>query len=237
MLASFAPETLGFLRLVWSNVLPTIHTGLFTLGSDDLLPSVNVVGCARKGRVGHNVHSKRGDICRSHDPPYGKRHAKLLAPVFKFIAEQLSRQRRVDESGRNEVDSHGCQFECEILRYGRTRGCEGRDEDESLRHASATGAAHEEQGPARAHLISGVSSDLQRQQQMGFDVATRAVEIEVRQRRIGGTRASYEHMVYRHCQVIEEPLKALEVEDVEGRSALCIDVSRGLLKTLGVPPR
>jgi hypothetical protein len=60
----------------------------FSLGSDELLPAVDVVGCAREGRVGHDVHGERGDVGRFDDAPDGKRGAKLIAAVFEFIAEE-----------------------------------------------------------------------------------------------------------------------------------------------------
>jgi len=53
-----------------------------------LLPAVDVAGCARESRVGHNVDGERCHIGRSDDTPNGKRGAKLLAAVFEFIAEQ-----------------------------------------------------------------------------------------------------------------------------------------------------
>src|SRR5262249_19961540 len=74
-------------------------------------------------------------------------------------------------------------------------------------------------------------------QQMGFEIAARFVEIEVRQRRVVRTRASYQHVVHRRCQTVEEPFEELEVDGVEGRCALCIDVCRSMFKTLCVPPR
>jgi len=46
----------------------------------------------------------------------------------------------------------------------------------------ATGSAHEEQGASRANLLCGVASDLQRQQEMGFDSPTRLFDLEFRQR-------------------------------------------------------
>ncbi len=63
---------------------------LLSLGGDELLPAVDVVGCAREGGVGHDVHGERGDVGRPDDAPDGKRGAKLIAAVFEFIAEQRS---------------------------------------------------------------------------------------------------------------------------------------------------
>src|SRR5262252_3218715 len=84
------------------------------LCGDELLAAVNVVGCAGEGGVGHDVYGKCRDILRSHDPAYGECGAKLLAPIFKLIAEQLSRQRCVDESGGDEVDPDGRELDSQV---------------------------------------------------------------------------------------------------------------------------
>ncbi len=65
--------------------------GLYLAG-DQLLPAVDVVGCAREGGVGHDVYGERGDVGRSDDAPDGKRGAKLIAAAFEFIAEERCRQ-------------------------------------------------------------------------------------------------------------------------------------------------
>src|SRR5271155_3642353 len=51
------------------------------LTSDELLPAVNVVGCASESRVAHNVNSERGDVGWRDDASDGKRCAKLIATV------------------------------------------------------------------------------------------------------------------------------------------------------------
>ena len=76
---------------------------LLSLGGDELLSAVDVVGRAREGGVGHDVHGECGDVGRSHHAPDRKRGAKLIAAVFQFIAEQRCRQRCVDETGGDEV--------------------------------------------------------------------------------------------------------------------------------------
>src|SRR5436190_13614478 len=61
------------------------------LGGDELLPAVDVVGRAREGSVGHDVHGERGDVSRFDDAPNGKCGPKLIAAVFELIAEEFRR--------------------------------------------------------------------------------------------------------------------------------------------------
>ena len=82
-----------------------------------------------------------------------------------------------------------------------------------------TRAAQEEQGPSRANLARCVSGDLQRQQDLGFDVAAGVFEVELREMRVAGTRAGDEHVVNRRGQLVEEPSESVEVGGVEGRDA------------------
>ena len=55
-----------------------------SLGGDELLSAVDVVGCPCEGGVGHDVYSKCGDVCWSDDAPDGKRGPKLIAAVFEL---------------------------------------------------------------------------------------------------------------------------------------------------------
>ncbi len=103
--------------------LATWATGPLKSAGDELLPAVDVVGRAREGRVGHDVHGECGDVGRSDNAPDGKRGAKLIAAVFEFIAEQLRRQRRVHEASRDEVDSHGRELERQV--GGQSGECSG----------------------------------------------------------------------------------------------------------------
>ena len=87
------------------------------------------------------------------------------------------------------------------------------------RRAAAPGAAHEQQGPSGADLARGVLSDLQRQQEMGVDVAACRGEVELGQRRVVGTGAGDQQVVDGRGQRVEEPLKPVEVGGVEGGDA------------------
>ena len=54
----------------------------------ELLTTVNVVGCAGKGRVGHQVDGQSGDVLRADHAADRERRAELLAPRIQLIAEQ-----------------------------------------------------------------------------------------------------------------------------------------------------
>ena len=83
------------------------------LTGDELLPAVDVVGCAGEGGVGHDVYGERCNVGWCDDAPDGERGAKLLTAVFELVAEERCRQRCVDEAGGDEVDSDGREFERE----------------------------------------------------------------------------------------------------------------------------
>jgi hypothetical protein len=76
------------------------HACSFSLGGDELLSAVDVIGCAREGGVGHDVYGERGHVRRSDHASDGKRGAKLVAAFFELIAQQFRGQRRVHESRR-----------------------------------------------------------------------------------------------------------------------------------------
>src|ERR1700750_1300692 len=115
------------------------------LTGDELLPAVDVVGRSGEGRVGHDVYGERGDIGRCDHAPDGKRGPKLIAAVVELITEERCRQRCVDEAGSDEVDSDRREFERETGGEGGQRSGDSRDESESLGHAAATSAPHEEE--------------------------------------------------------------------------------------------
>ena len=72
--------------------------------------------------------------------------------------------------------------------------------------------------PAPAYLARGLPSDLQRQQEMGVDVAACLFDVELRERRVG-TRARDQHVVDRRGQLVEESPEPFEVGGVEGGDA------------------
>ena len=79
-----------------------------------------------------------------------------------------------------EVDANRLHLERQVPRQGRHRpAVERPDERHPRRCVAAACAAHEEQGASRANLFCGVASDLQRQQEMGFDIPARLVKVEL----------------------------------------------------------
>jgi hypothetical protein len=57
------------------------------LASEELLPAVDVVGSTRNGGVDHDVYRWCSDVGRLNNPPDGEFGSKLVAAVFKFIAQ------------------------------------------------------------------------------------------------------------------------------------------------------
>ena len=78
---------------------------------------------------------------------------------------------------------------------------------------------HEQKGAWRADLARGIQGDLQRQQEMGVDVAACRVEVELGQRRVVGTRTGDQQVVDGRGQRVEEPPEPVEVGGVEGGDA------------------
>ena len=83
---------------------------------DELLPAVDIVSAACKGRVGHYVHGERGYVGRPNDAPDRQRSAELFTAGLKLIAEQRCRQWRVHKPSSDEVDANGRDLGCQIPR-------------------------------------------------------------------------------------------------------------------------
>jgi hypothetical protein len=80
-----------------------------------------------------------------------------------------------------------------------------------------------------------VTSDLQRQKQMGLNISACLFKIEFGQRRVVRTWASNHHVVDRSGQLVEKLREALKVGGIEGHSALRVEFARYLLKAVGIP--
>src|SRR5215467_4983328 len=153
--------------VVWCKWIVDIH--LLSLGGDELLSAVDVIGCAREGGIGHNVYGQRGHVRRSDHAADGKGGAKLVAAFFELIAQQFRGQRRVHESGGDEVDSHGRDFKRQVCGEGGecSGACAG--DAHADRRASAAGPAHEDQRSSRSHFAGRVARDVKRQQKVLAD--------------------------------------------------------------------
>jgi hypothetical protein len=123
------------------------------------------------------------------------------------------------QASRDQIHTDWREFEREILRHGGHRGRQRRDQRESHRRTAATGAADEEQRPSRANLAGSVTGDVQRQQDVSFQVATCRVKVEIRERRVVGARTRDQNVIDRPGQLVEELTETFEVGGVEGRYA------------------
>ena len=108
-------------------------------------------------------------------------------------------------------------------------------QSESLSRAAAPSPPHEEESSSRANLVCGVTSDVQRQKQMGLHIPVRLFKIELGQRRVIGPWAGNQHVVDRSGQFVEELREAVKVGSIKGHSALRVEFARYLLKALGIP--
>ena len=109
-----------------------------------MLAAVDVIGSAGQGGVGHDVHGERGDVGRADHPSDRQRRAELVAASFEVLAEQRPGERRVDESGRDQVDPDRRDFDREVGAQGAQRGG-GRGSKRQARSAFPAGAGHEQQ--------------------------------------------------------------------------------------------
>ena len=125
------------------------------------------------------------------------------------------------------------ELQREVPGHGGKRSRESRDERGPCRHPTASGAAHEEQGPTRTNPVCGVPSDLQRQQQMSLDVAARLCNVQLHQRRVVRTRVRHPHVVDRRRQLVEECAEPFEVGGVEGGS-LGAELGADAVQTIGI---
>jgi len=205
------------------------------LAGDELLPAVDVVGRPREGRVGHDVYGERGDVRRSDDPPDGKGGTKLFSTAFEFVAEERGRQRRVDESGSDEVDSNGRKLERQVAYQGGERSRDCRRDPEADAWATAAGTAHEQQRTSRSHLGGGVVGNLEHQHQMRVEGAARLGEVHIEEAPVVWPACRDHDVVDRGRQATEEPLERNRIRGVEGRDALRVEFTRGPLEALGIP--
>src|SRR5215813_3212091 len=102
-----------------------------SLAGDELLSAVDIIGRAGEGRVDHDVHGKCGDVGRFDDAPDGKRRTQLLASGIEAIAEKRRRQRGIDETGGDQIDSDRRELEREAGGQRRHRGGDRRYEPEA----------------------------------------------------------------------------------------------------------
>src|SRR5450755_1164804 len=119
------------------------------LAGNELLSTIDidVVGRTRERSVGHHMRGERCNVGRADDAPDGERGAQLTAALIELVAKDRCRQGCVDESGGDQIDSDGREFERQV---GYESGHRDRDRrrDREVETGTATaGAAHEQQRP------------------------------------------------------------------------------------------
>jgi hypothetical protein len=135
----------------------------------------------------------------------GKHSAKLAAAFFELIAQQLSGQRRIHESGGDEVDAHGRDFKRQVGSEGGECGSACAGDAHADRRASATSAAHEDQCSSRPHFAGRVARDVKRQQEVLADKIANLREVHIGEASIVRPAGCHHHMVDSR-EVTEEPI-------------------------------
>ena len=77
------------------------------------------------------MYRERCDIAGRDDAANRIRVAQLLAAFLEIFAEQLSRQRRIDEPSGDEIDSNGRGLERKVGNEGRKRRSQRRRNPET----------------------------------------------------------------------------------------------------------
>ena len=131
--------------------------------SHELLPTVDVVGCAGERGVGHDVDGERGDVGGVDDAADREGGPQLIAAFLELVSEQRCRQGGVDEAGGDEVDANRRELKREGRGERGQRGGGGGGDPEAVTNTPAAGAAHEQQRASRPHLAGGVARNLERQ--------------------------------------------------------------------------
>jgi hypothetical protein len=83
--------------------------------------------------------------------------------------------------------------------------------------------------------VGGVAGDLEHQQGMLVEGATRLLEVHVEQAPVVRPASCHHHVVDRSRQVTEEPLEEGRIRGVESRGAQRVKLARGALEGLGTP--
>src|ERR1700727_1121725 len=143
-------------------VWPFAHGSRSVSARKQLLAAVDVVGRAGDGRIRHEVNRERGDVGGTADRAGRERGAEFCAACVELIAEKRGRERRVDESGGDEVHADRCELEGQVSCQRGKRPRERCDEREPGGGAPAGGAAHKKERPSRTYLDRCVSRDLDR---------------------------------------------------------------------------
>ena len=130
----------------------------------------------------------------------------------------------------------GASSAARLFGHRRERSGDRGDERASRDCMPTVGAPREEQRSTWADRVDSPASDLQGEQQVRIQVASRFVDVEVGERQVVGAWTGDQHVIDGRRQLVEKPLKPVEVGRVEGGDA-ALDVESGALHTLGVACR
>jgi hypothetical protein len=206
-----------------------------TLSGDELLSSVDVICCSRKGRVDHQVNGECRHVCRSDNATDGKRVAEMTAPVLEFIAEQGRRQRRVDEAGGDQVDANGRKLKRQGRGKGGERSGHGRHNPKSDAGTPSSGSAHEDQRASGSYLVRRIARYLKHQHGVVVEGAPPLLEVQVEKAPVARASGCDHHMVDRGRQVTEETFEGSRISGIEGCGAQHFELGRRTSKALGIP--
>src|SRR5262249_35187372 len=126
-----------------------------------------------------------------------ERGGGVVGPVGEVIAEEWCGEGCVDEACGDQIDADRRELEREVGDEGGERdgGCRGDSEASSW--AACARAAHEYQGAGRPDLVDGATCDLEREQQVLGEAASRLLWRHFEGRPVMGSPGGDHHVVDR----------------------------------------
>src|SRR5208282_6913814 len=128
------------------------------------------------------------------------------------------------ETCGDEVDADRRELEREVGDEGGERGdgCGGDSEANSW--SACARAAHEYQRAERPDLAGGAARDLEREQQVLGEAASRLLWRHFEGRPVVGSPGGYHYVIDGSWESLEERLQGRRIVGVEGRSALRVEL-------------
>src|SRR5262249_52832079 len=136
----------------------------------------------------------------------------------------------------DQVDADRRELEREVGDESGERdgGCRGGSEASSW--AACARAAHEYQGAGRPDLVGGATCDLEREQQVLGEAASRLLWRHFEERPVVGSASGDHHVIDRGWEILEERSQGGRIVGVEGRGALRVELERCLLEAFWIAP-
>ena len=169
--------------------------------------------------------------------PMGSVARSSIAPLVEIVAEERSRQRRVDEAGCDQVDPDRREVEGEAGRERGHRRGDRRDDRGAGTDPPAAGAADEQQRAAGSHPAGDVAGDREREQHVLAERSARFFGVHFERGLVARAAARDQHVVDRCWQLLEESLQRSRIAGVEGGGALGAELEPSLLQALAVARR